>query len=127
MQKNSAFQEHKEVYKLYSQEIDIDKLKKIDVHNALETLYMEMTSSFFPVQIDKNDPFKILTLPPVTPFVLKNGHTILEKYGYLSYFALQSNALKEHQTLYSQINTVVNGDENIKVFSPLFYYVEKWV
>ncbi len=124
MKRNSAFQEHKEAYKLYSQEINIEKLGKIDVHNELQTLYMEMTSSFFPVQIDKNDPFKILSSPHGTPLILKNGHTVLEKYGYLSYFLLQSNTLKEHQRLYSQINTIVNNDVNIKVFSPVFYYVE---
>ena len=124
MKQNSTFQQHKEAYKLYSQEIDMEKLEEIDVHKELQTLYSDMTSSFFPVPIDKNDPFKILSSPQSTAMVLKNGHTILDKYGYLSYFILQSNSLKEHQTLYRQINTIVNNDENIKVFSPVFYYVE---
>jgi len=124
MKQNSEFQQHREDYKLYSQEIDIEKLGKIDVRNELQMLYTDMTSSFFPVLIDKNDPFKILSSPQVTPIVLKNGHTVLEKYGYLSYFLLQSNSLKEHQTLYRQIKTIVNNDKNIQLFSPLFYYVE---
>ncbi len=124
IKQNSEFQQHKEAYKLYSQEIDMEKLKKIDVVKELQILYSDMISSFFPVIIDKNDPFKILSSYRVTPLVLKNGHTVLEKYGYLSYFVLQGNSLKEHQTLYRQIKTIVNNDKNIKVFSPVFYYVE---
>ena len=124
MKQNNEFQQHKETYKLFSQEINIGKLKKIDVRDELQMLYSDMTSSFFPVTIDKNDPFKILSSPAVMSLVLKNGHTVLEKYGYLSYFVLQSNSLKEHQTLYRQIKSIVNNDENIKVFSPVFYYVE---
>jgi len=63
MHKNSEFLKHQEAYKLYSQEIDKKKLEKLDVAKELKTLYAEMISSFFPVQIDKNDPFKILSSP----------------------------------------------------------------
>jgi len=124
IKQNSKFQKHKEVYKLYSQEIDLVKLKKLDVRKELQALYDDMTSSFFPVQIDKNDPFKILSSPRIQSVVLKNGHMILDNYGYMSFFVLQSKSLKEHQILYRQIKTIVNNDENIKVFSPVFYYVE---
>jgi len=124
MQGNSQFQKHQETYKLFSHKIDEDKLSKLDVSKALKELYNEMTTSFFPVEIDKIDPFKLLITSESVTMKLKNAHLVLGKYGYLSVFTLNSSTLDEHKELYRQIHTVIGEKEGIKLFSPLFYYVE---
>lgn len=124
MQGNSQFQKHQETYKLFSHKINEDKLSKLDVSKALKELYREMTTSFFPILVDKIDPFKLLTASEPVTIKLKNAHLILGEYGYLSVFTLNSSNLDEHKELYRQIHTVVGGKEGIKLFSPLFYYVE---
>lgn len=124
MKANVKFQKHEEEYKLFSHKINEDKLSKLDVSKSLKELYMEMTTSFFPVTIDKIDPFKLLNDSEFVAIKLKNGHPVLGKYGYLTLFTLNSSTLEEHKELYRQIHTVVEGKEGVKLFSPLFYYVE---
>jgi len=124
MTANSQFQKHQEEYKLFSHKINEDKLSKLDVSKALKKLYTEMTTSFFPVSIDKVDPFKLLDYTAPLTIKLKNSHLLLGEYGYLSIFTLNSSTLDEHKELYRQIHAVVDGREGVKLFSPLFYYVE---
>jgi hypothetical protein len=115
---------HRDEYKFSIYSLSHDKLSQIDVKKELNTLYNEMISSFFPVQIDKLDPFSLLQYPERKHLKLKNGYLTLGEYGYLSYFELKSKSLKEHKQLYDQIHEIVNDDIDIKVFSPIFYYVE---
>ena len=115
---------HREEYKFSIYPLSHDKLSQIDVKKELNTLYNEMISSFFPLEIDKLDPFSLLQYPDRKRLKLKNGYLTLGEYGYLSYFELKSKSLKEHKQLYDQIHEIVNDDIGIKVFSPIFYYVE---
>ncbi|WP_309498412.1 hypothetical protein [Sulfurovum sp.] len=124
MKANIKFQKHEEEYKLFSHKINEDTLSNLDVSKALEELYTEMTTSFFPVSIDKIDPFKLLNDSESVAIKLKNGHLVLGEYGYLTVFILNSSTLEEHKELYRQIHAVVDGKEGVKLFSPLFYYVE---
>lgn len=124
MKANIKFQKHQEEYKLFSHKINEDKLSKLDVPKALKELYTEMTTSFFPVSIDKTDPFKLLNESEFVAAKFKNGHLLLGEYGYLTVFTLNSSTLDEHKELYRQIHAVTDGKEGVKLFSPLFYYVE---
>lgn len=124
MHGNSELQKYQERYKLFTHQIDKDRLSELNVSKALKELYTEMTTSFFPINIDKVDPFNLLKTS-VTPAVkLKNGHLVLGEYGYLSVFRLNSVTLDEHKELYHQIYTILGDKKGVKVFSPLFYYVE---
>ncbi|MCF6244607.1 MAG: hypothetical protein L3J43_06185 [Sulfurovum sp.] len=115
---------HQKEYKLLIQEVNLTKLSTLEVPLELKKLYDEMTSSFFPVIIDKIDPFQVLNPPNPIEIKTKNGHLTLGNYGYLSYFTLGSQNLNEHQKMYRDIYKVMKDKKEIQFFSPLFYYVE---
>ncbi|MCK5678542.1 MAG: hypothetical protein KAH72_08730, partial [Flavobacteriaceae bacterium] len=96
----------------------------MDAKEELQAIYMQMKTSFVPVQIDKLDPFSLILKDNGRNIKLKNGHLTLGEYGYLSVFSLQSKSLEEHKKLYKQIDGIVGKNKDVKVFSPLFYYVE---
>ena len=121
---NVQLNSHKEDYKLFIYPINKEKLIQLDAKKELNTFYEEMSTSFFPVHIDKQDPFALLAYPERKSLKLRNGYLTLNEYGYLSYFKLKSNSFEEYQQLYDQIYKIVKDDTDIKVFSPIFYYVE---
>lgn len=124
MQGNADLQKHQEKYKLYTGELESEKLFNINAKKELQEIYMQMKTSFVPIQIDKIDPFLLIKKDHRTNIKLKNAHLTLGAYGYLSIFSLESNSLEEHQKIYHQIHSIVGEKKNVKVFSPLFYYVE---
>ncbi len=124
MQGNAHLTKHQEKYKLYTGKLDSEKLFNIDAKEELKAIYMQMKTSFVPVQIDKLDPFSLMQKDNRKNIKLKNGHLTLGEYGYLSVFSLQSKSLEEHKKLYKKIDSIVGKKKNVKVFSPLFYYVE---
>ncbi|NOR55541.1 MAG: hypothetical protein GQ531_04980, partial [Sulfurovum sp.] len=115
-------QESTDVFACYP--LNREKLHSLDVKGELGALYDEMHDSFFPVAVDKNDPFKLLTYPKTYHPTLKEGELTLGDYGYLAYFKLSSKSLETHQKLYKQLHEIVQGHEDVHLFSPLFYYVE---
>ena len=121
---DNALQVHQNTYKLLIQDVNVTKLSTLDVHQALKNIYTEMTASFFPVHIDKIDPFNVLISKSPLEVQMMNGHLIIDNYGYLSYFSLDSNDLKEHERVYESIHKVLSLEDDIQFFSPLFYYVE---
>lgn len=121
---NNQFQKHQEEYKLYSHKINESKLSDLNVSQSLKKLYVEMTTSFFPVSIDKTDPFKLVDGQRSVKIRLKNAHLFLGEYGYFSIFLLNSDTLDEHKKVYQQIHYLTDKVKDVQVFSPLFYYVE---
>ena len=124
MRSNRAYLAHKEEWKLYVKGMDPEKVKQVDIKKELAKIYDDMTSSFFPVSIDQQDPFKLLREENRQDISLKNGHLALGDYGYLSYFQLDSKTLKEHEELYTHIQKLTKNMSGVTVFSPVFYYVE---
>jgi len=114
---------HLQEYKVFSTELNHEKLKALNVQKELKNLHQQMISSFFPAPIDAIDPFGLFTSSKTTKIHLKNGHLTLGEYGYLSVFTLRSKTLEEHQILYRKIHNLVDEKE-AKIFSPLFYFVE---
>ncbi|MCI0501576.1 MAG: hypothetical protein L0Y61_07495, partial [Epsilonproteobacteria bacterium] len=121
---NKRFLKHYEEYKLFSHTIDEDQLTKLDVPKRLKELYDEMITSFFPANIDNIDPFGLLHIPHPDKIKLQNAHPVLNDYGYFSVFTLESQTFDEHKELYRQIHTILDKEDEIRYFSPLFYYVE---
>ncbi|RLA80735.1 MAG: hypothetical protein DRG78_10385, partial [Epsilonproteobacteria bacterium] len=124
IKQNDQLFKHKEDYKLFIYPINREKLVQLDVKKELNNIYNEMSTSFFPIPLDKQDPFALLIYPERKNIKLKNGYLTLPEYGYLSSFQLKSNSLKEHKQIYDQIYKIIKDDADIKVFSPIFYYVE---
>ena len=115
---------HQQAYKLFIHPLNTTQMSHLNAADELQKLYKEMTTSFFPVTIDKIDPFQLLGEPEPIDVKLKNGHLILGKYGYLSYFVLHSQTLEEHQKVYADIQHIMQDKTDIQYFSPIFYYVE---
>jgi predicted exporter len=121
---NNALQAHLSAYKLYTHELNQTKLLDLNVSKDLQSLYDNMTNSFFPVTIDKADPFDLYAETQSFSIQLKNGHAVLDEFGYLSSFVVNANNLDEYKTLYRSLENTVKSDANVKIFSPFFYYVE---
>jgi len=122
--RNHVLAAHHNANKLMIQDVNVTKLTTIDVAKTLKSLYHEMTSSFFPVIIDKIDPFKVLISKTPIEIHSKNGHAIFGDYGYISYFTLETKSLKDHKKVYSEIHNTLRDAKKVQFFSPLFYYVE---
>ena len=121
---NEMLQKHLQTYALYAQDINQSKISRLNTSKMLQELYQEMTRSFFPVQINTSDPFSLFNKEKTVSIALKNGHLVLENYGYMSTFRIKSKTLKAHKELYTHIQQRIDTDNAIKVFSPIFYYVE---
>ncbi len=123
---NSALETHQNRYKFYIQEINKEKLSQLDTKSELSKLYEDLTQSFLPVAIDKYDPFALYIKQPHKPIKLRNNHLIIEKYGYLTYFDITSKNLAEHTEVYQHINNILvsYSQQELRIFSPIFYYVE---
>ncbi len=124
--KNSALQKHLEKYQPFLQELNKDKIESLNIKENLASLYKELTSSFIPIFINKSDPFN-LYIKPISSnqtIKIKNSHLILEDFGYLSYFNIQSNDLDSYISIYKEVNLILKNYENVVAFSPIFYFVE---
>jgi len=121
---NDDLQAHQKTYKLFIQDVNVTKLSTLDISKELNKIYNDMTTSFFPVMIDKVDPFTILISKKPRKVQISNGHLTIANYGYISYFSLDSKKLEEHQEVYNNIHRVLSSQADIQFFSSLFYYVE---
>jgi len=121
---NDSLLEHQKMYSLFMKDINQTKLNIFSTSTALKKLYTRMTSSFIPISIDTLDPFSILQKNKHKSIHIKNAHLILEKYGYISYFTLDSESLQTHEKVYKDIHDLLSSRDNIQFFSPLFYFVE---
>ncbi|MFK5976763.1 MAG: hypothetical protein QM493_09670 [Sulfurovum sp.] len=123
-----ALTKHLNQTQFLRQDIDNYKLQELNITLRLSELRKEMIDSFIPIEIDKNDPFLLLPQSPILEIKFKNGHLCLGEYGYLTILKLESQNLETHNKLYQNIHTIINKSnidkKNIKLFSPLFYYVE---
>lgn len=126
-QTNETFETYKKEYALYYKTFDQEKFNNLDVKKELEQLYTQLTQSFFAPSIDTIDPFKLFkSSTTANSLQLKNNHLSIPNYGYVAVFNIDSNVdtLKEYQALYKTLHEIVPPNENIQMYSTLFYYVE---
>ena len=124
---NKEFEKYKNEYKFFINDFKNTSLENIDTNKNLEKLKTDILNSNFSYFIDKKDPFNLLEKPISNQtFSLKNGQIIIKDYGYLLLFNIDNsiNSLKKYENIYDSIQTITNSNENIKVFSPIFYFVE---
>ncbi|ACZ13116.1 exporter-like protein [Sulfurospirillum deleyianum] len=93
----------------------------------LKRLYEDLLHSPYYLSIDTQDPLGYFQSPKKElPLTLKEGHAALEDYGYLSIFSLSEThpTLESYQTLYTFLHKNLDNIENVRLFSPFFYFVE---
>lgn len=126
-QVNKNLQKYKEDYKFYIGNINTKNLENLDIDSKIEQLKSNLLNSNFAYFFDKNDPLGLLERNEnLKNFSLKDGHLIIKDLGYFSIFTIDSsiNSLSKYETLYDAIHSKITIDENIKLFSPIFYFVE---
>ncbi|RXI40681.1 hypothetical protein CRU99_10245 [Malaciobacter mytili] len=124
---NNQLETYKQEFKLYYKEFDKQRFENINIKQELTTLYENLNNSFFPILIDKQDPFKLFKDESLhLVFNLKNSHITIGDFGYISFFMIDEklNSLQEYKKLYNRVNSITKNYQEIIVFSPIFYYVE---
>ena len=124
---NKNLQKYKEDYKFYIEEINTENLQNSNINSKLQQLKDNLLNSDFAYFFDKNDPLNLLEVNEVSRnFSLKEGHLIIKDLGYLSIFNIDSsiNSISQYENLYDLIQNKITQNENIKLFSPIFYFVE---
>ncbi|MEA3498273.1 MAG: hypothetical protein U9R16_04355 [Campylobacterota bacterium] len=123
---NKNFQEFKMRYNLYLNSLKYSSNDQIDTTKELQNIYQQMLSSPFYFNLNLNDPFGIINKEPIsTKLKIKNGNLTIGDYGYLAVFNINSKIDERSRIkIYTDIHNILDKYENIKFFSPVFYYVE---
>lgn len=124
---NLELEKYKNDYKFFINDFKDKNLPNLNIDKSFELLKSNILNSDFSYLIDKQDPFNLLKKENKSnTFLLKNGHLIIKDYGYLSIINLDTsiNSLDKYENIYDSIHTITSSNEEIKTFSPIFYFVE---
>ena len=126
MSVNSHLEEYKDKYRFFISDFDKNRLDSLSLEEILKREYELLNTNMF-YSIDEIDPLGIFVKEKQdSKLITKNGHLILEDFGYLSIFTIDTNinTLEQYQSISTFIDGVLNGYDDVKYFSPIFYYVE---
>lgn len=126
-QENKKLKEYEETYKFYIQNISEENIKNLNINLELKQLKSNLMNSDFAYFFDKNDPLNLLYKDDISNNIsLKDGHLIIKDLGYLSIFSIDKsiNSLSQYEKLYDLIENKTQLHKDIKLFSPIFYFVE---
>ena len=122
---NKFFKDYKDKYKFYINEFNYKNASQINTKDKLQDIYNSLISSPFYFSLNKQDPLGILKENKNNKIKTKNGHLILENYGYLSVFTIESDIdEKSRIKIYNEIHNILDKYDDIKYFSSIFFYVE---
>jgi len=124
---NKNLKRYKQEYKFFIESIDKDALEKLNISKKLEELKSNLINSSFSFFIDKKDPLDIFKeKTSLKALSLKNNHLSIKDSAYISIFNLEGrvNSISQYESIYDAIEKLSSSDKNIKVFSPIFYFVE---
>lgn len=124
LSQNKTLQEYLTDYKIYKYGINHTSLNNLDINAQLQDTKNEMIKDSFSFRLNTQDPLNLFNAISNTYPSTKNRHLILKDYGYLSIFKIDKsiNTIKEYETIYDHISKLTN--DRVKVFSPIFYFVE---
>lgn len=126
MSVNSDLEEYKDKYRFFIGGLDKDRLDLVSIEEKLTQEYELLNTSLF-YSIDEIDPLGIfMDIKQDSKIATKNGHLILEDFGYLSIFTIDTaiNTLEQYQNISTFIDGVLTRYDDVRYFSPIFYYVE---
>ncbi len=124
---NSYGLKYQNNYHLYLNSLDEKRLKNLNIDKELKKIKDDLLNSFFPILINKNDPLNLFkSSNKKTEFKIKNKYLVLENFGLFSSFKLNKeiNSLEKYTKIYKQIELIKKEYPDIKIFSPIFYFVE---
>ncbi|RBQ28030.1 MMPL family transporter [Aliarcobacter vitoriensis] len=126
-QVNQDLQKYKTDFIFFTSKINENELNNLDIKSKLENLKQKLLNSEFLYNIDKNDPLNLFIKEETKQnFFLKNGHLAIKDKGFVSIFSINKdiNSIDKYEEIYNKISNLVQNEENIFIFSSLFYFVE---
>jgi predicted RND superfamily exporter protein len=123
---NKELKEYKKQYRFYLNDLNYSNIDDIDIKKRLTNIYNEMISSPFYFNIDQTDPLGIIKNKIKKQNIKqKNGQLILEDYGYIAFFTIESKTDENSRIrIYNFIQENLKQYKDIKYFSTIFFYVE---
>ncbi|HIP11394.1 MAG TPA: hypothetical protein EYG73_01620 [Arcobacter sp.] len=123
---NQKFQDYKEQYKMYFNDLKYKNNTQIDVSKKLKNIRYEMTTSSMFYNLNKKDPFGLIQSSNKPSHLnTKDGQLVIKDFGYLAVFSIEVNPTEKDRILiYDDINDILKKYENVKAFSSIFYFVE---
>ncbi|WP_419767174.1 hypothetical protein [Arcobacter sp.] len=124
---NKSLIEYKDKYKVYIENIDNNSLENLNIIKKLEEIKSNLLKSNFSYFINKQDPLNLFfNENSFKNLSLENNHLSIKNKGYISIFNLDNsiNTISKYEKVYDSIKEVIKGENDIKVFSPIFYFVE---
>lgn len=106
---------------------NLNKETSFSIHDALKDLYTKMINNPYYTSIDATDPLGYFSPKEQKISInIRDGHLALGDFGYLSVFSIKdtSNTIESYETIYNLLHQELKGIENVRVFSPTFYFVE---
>ncbi|WP_164969818.1 hypothetical protein, partial [Arcobacter sp. F2176] len=126
-QENKKLIEYKNKYKVYIENIDNKSLDNLNITKKLEEIKSNLLKSNFSYFINKQDPLNLfLKDSSFKNLSLENNHLSIKGKGYISIFNLDNsiNTISKYEKVYDSIDKIIISEKDIKVFSPIFYFVE---
>jgi len=106
---------------------NLNKEGSVSIHETLKSLYEKMTNNPYYTTIDATDPLGYFSPKEQRiPINIRDGHLALGDFGYLSVLSIKdtSNTIESYETIYNLVHQTLEGVQNVRVFSPTFYFVE---
>lgn len=106
---------------------NLNKDDSVNIPETLKSLYEKMTNNPYYTTIDATDPLGYFSpKEQKIPINIRDGHLALGDFGYLSVLSIKdtSNTVESYETIYTLVHQTLNGVQNVRVFSPTFYFVE---
>lgn len=116
---NQEFRKYIKEYSFYLQNFDTQNIYKIQ--QKLQSEYTNLLTNPYYATIDPKDPLGLFTQKKShLSFYYKKGHLYLNNYGYVSIFTFKEGT--GYKKIYDVFEKEMQND--IKIFSPTFYFVE---
>ncbi|ADG93970.1 exporter [Arcobacter nitrofigilis DSM 7299] len=127
IQENENLKKYKDKYKVYIEKLDKKSLDNLNITKKLEEIKSNLLKSNFSYFINKQDPLNLFfKATSFTNLSIKNNHLSIKDKAYISIFNLDNsiNTISKYEKIYDSIEKTISNEKNIKVFSPIFYFVE---
>ena len=106
---------------------NLNKEGQLNIHETLKALYEKMINNPYYTAIDASDPLGYFSpKEQKIPINIRDGHLALGDFGYLTVLSIKdtSNTVESYETIYNLVHQTLEGMQNVRVFSPTFYFVE---
>lgn len=118
------FGDYVKKYKFYIADLEAEELS---LEERVKKTYDAMVESPYYFSVDRDDPLSLFHYGQEGRREnMVNNRLAMDNYGYLSVFTigLEYDSLEDFKRVYNNVYEEVKSMDGVKVFSPLFYYVE---